>query len=205
MKLKLIFKKWAKKSTILTILVIITIIGVPSNFTRAEIPYQNTINESDNQEHPWPMFRHDLKHTGRTQYTGPPTPTLAWKLTTEDAIVSSAAIAADGTIYFGGGFNIDKTNDPNLYALHSNGTLKWKYEINHGFFSSPAIGPNNTIYITALDGYLYAIKDKNYFGELQWIKYLGFSFNLCSPSVWMNETIHVGSPSFDYFQLNLDG
>lgn len=205
MNMKLFLKKWVKKSTILTILLIIIIIGIPSNFTRAEISNQNSINKSDNQEHPWPMFRQNLKHTGRTQYTGPPTPTLAWKYITEDVIVSSAAIAADETIYFGGGFNITKQNDPNLYAIHSNGTLKWKYEINHGFFSSPAIGPDNTIYITAMDGYLYAIKDKNNFGELQWKQYLGFPFNLCSPSIWNNETIHVGSPSFDYYQINLDG
>jgi len=155
--------------------------------------------------HPWPMFRHDLRHTALSAYTGPPTPTLAWNLTSRDGIVSSAAIADDGTIYFGVGWNTSLVKDPYVYALYPNGTIKWRFKANDGFFSSPALGPDNTIYICSLDGYLFAIKDEGTCGELLWKRHLGYSFNLCSPAVGPDGFIHVGSPSFKYFLVNPDG
>ena len=51
---------------------------------------------------PWPMLHHDQYHTGRSAYNGPETPTLKWVFATgctTNAIISSPAIAADGTIY----------------------------------------------------------------------------------------------------------
>ena len=59
---------------------------------------------------PWPMFRHDLQHTGRSAYAGPETPGLKWSVTTGHFVISSPAIGADGTIYVG-------SFDNNLYAI----------------------------------------------------------------------------------------
>lgn len=189
--------------TILSI-ILITTITIGKTTTHNINKYNSKIINTY-KENPWPMFRHDLKHTGYTKYTGPPTPTLAWNYTAKDGIVSSAAISYDGTIYIGIGWNTSKTDDPHLYALNPNGTLKWKYQADDGFFSSPAITSDRMIYITCLDGRLYAIEDNITNGKLKWKTHLGYSFNLCSPALSKDGIIHVGSPGFKYYQIYPNG
>ena len=162
---------------------------------------KNQLPNNSEKPHPWPKFRHDLKNTGNTNYTGPESPTLFWKYKTDNGIISSAAIKNDGTIYFGSGWNLSAIKKGSIYAIHSNGTLKWKYTINKGFSSSPAIGPDSTIYLSGLDGSLYAFIDENTEALLEWKKPLKFFFNLCSPAVDSEGIIHIGSPSYDYFQI----
>src|SRR5574340_858584 len=70
---------------------------------------------------PWPMFRHDLQHTGRSPYVSIQKPILKWAFQTQGAITSSPAIGKDGTIYFG-------SKDKKLYALTRDGKLKWAFE-----------------------------------------------------------------------------
>jgi outer membrane protein assembly factor BamB len=153
------------------------------------------------QEHPWPMFRHDLKHTGHTRYTGPPTPTVAWTFPATDGIVSSPAVHADGTIYVGAGWYFLGATDHNLYALNPDGTLKWNYTAIDGFFSSPAIGPDGTIYLSGLDGHLYAIEDLETHAELSWRISVGYGFALSSPAVGPNGNVYVGSPDFHLYAV----
>ena len=50
---------------------------------------------------PWPMYRHDLHHTGRSPYVGSQTNKIKWTFQAEAAISSSPVIGIDGTIYFG--------------------------------------------------------------------------------------------------------
>ncbi len=59
---------------------------------------------------PWPLFRHDLNHTGRSPYIGSPVGVELWNFTTNNFIFSSPAIGADGTIYVG-------SYDNKLYAI----------------------------------------------------------------------------------------
>ncbi len=75
-------------------------------------------------------------------------------------ITSSAAIAADGTIYVAG-TNLDKTilcsQTPstvmvqlgNLYAIDPNGTIKWSRTLSGIVHSSPAIATDGTIYVAS--------------------------------------------------------
>jgi outer membrane protein assembly factor BamB len=74
-------------------------------------------------------------------------------------IISSAAIAPDGTIYIGSGNGA-------LYAINPDGTIKWKYETGGALPASPAIGSDGTIYIGSMDRQFYAINPD---GTLQWI------------------------------------
>ena len=53
-------------------------------------------------------------------------------------IISSPAIAPDGTIYIGSGNGF-------LYAILPNGKLKWKYETGGAIAGSPAIGSDGTV------------------------------------------------------------
>jgi len=154
---------------------------------------------------PWPKFRHDLKNTGRTDFTGPPTPVLAWKYKTNDGIVSSPSIGRDGTIYFGAGWNFEGGLDHNLYALNPDGTLKWSFEGEDGFFSSPAVDEDDTLYISCLDGYLYAVEDWITEGHLKWKLSLNHHFSLSSPAIGRDGMIYVGSPGFEFFSVYPDG
>src|SRR3972149_9140724 len=61
-------------------------------------------------ETPWPMFRHDLQHTGRSQYGSIQKPIVKWTFQTQCPVTSSPAIGEDGTIYFG-------SKDKKFYAI----------------------------------------------------------------------------------------
>jgi len=196
------------KKKIINIQIIFTlllIIFISNSLTAIKLTNNEITTLLENSEHPWPMFRHDLKHTARTKYTGPSSPELSWKYKTDDGIVSSAAIHADGTIYVGGGFDRFNFKDRYLYAFNPDGTLKWKFDGTHGFFSSPAIGPDDTIYCVSNGDLLYSLEDADTHANLNWKIKLDYSFGLSSPTVGNDGTIHVGSPSFNYFQVNPDG
>jgi len=76
---------------------------------------------------------------------------------TPDDIYSSPAIGADGLIYFG-------AETGYVYALNPDGTLNWKFKLQHGInWSSPAIISDGTLYLGTWggannQGCLYAIK-----------------------------------------------
>lgn len=156
------------------------------------------------QQSPWPMFRHDARHTGHTPYTGPPTPTEAWTFAANDGIVSSPTIGADGTIYFGASWHFFGALDPHMYALNPDGSLKWAYEAGDGFFSSPALGPDNVIYASCLDGNLYAIEDLGASATDKWIAPIGGVFALASPIVGADGTVYVGSVDFWFYAFHPD-
>ena len=168
------------------------------------------------QESPWPMFRHDLRHTGHTVYTGPATPTLAWTFQANDAITSSPSIGHDGTIYVGAGGYYDRFGwgtggrDSSLYAINPDGSLKWQFKTGHGIhaagiFSSPAIGPDGTIYFGALDHYLYALEDSTTYGKLRWKIYLGSEQVYGSPALGQDGTIYVGNLTWRFFAISPEG
>jgi outer membrane protein assembly factor BamB len=66
-------------------------------------------------------------------------------------VCSSPAIGGDGTVFFG-------ASDGNLYAVHPDGTLRFKVTTGGAVSSSPAIAQDGTLYATSDDGYLYSIK-----------------------------------------------
>jgi outer membrane protein assembly factor BamB len=156
------------------------------------------------EESPWPMFRHDLSHTGRSPYTGPADPTLYWVFPVNDGIASSSAIGPDGTIYVGSGLFGAGAVDSCLYAVNPDGSLKWRFKTGYGVFSSPAIGPDGTIYFGSLDQHLYAIEDSVTYAKLKWDVHLGH-YIFSSPAVGTDGTIYVGSLNFSFYALRPDG
>lgn len=104
-----------------------------------------------NTNAPWPMFHHDLRHTGKTPNFGTQIGKLKWRVKTAGPVTSSPVIDENGIIYVG-------SADNNIYAINGEtGGIEWKYKtggpINH---SSPAIDIDGTVYIGSYDGYLYA-------------------------------------------------
>jgi outer membrane protein assembly factor BamB len=135
-------------------------------------------------KHPWPMFRHDLNHTGRSQYdTSMNDGNKKWEYTTGSDVYSSPAIGTDGTIYVG-------SSDHNLYAVYPNGTKKWEFATNDQIvYSSPAIGVDGTIYVGSLDNKLYAIYPN---GTKKW-EFATGGFVGSSPTLGADGIIYVGS------------
>ncbi|NBC24621.1 MAG: PKD domain-containing protein, partial [Bacteroidetes bacterium] len=71
---------------------------------------------------------------------------------------SSPAIDDDGTIVFG-------SYDSKIYALNSDGSLKWEYLTGARINTSPAIGADGTVYCGSDDDSMYAL---NADGTLKW-------------------------------------
>ena len=117
---------------------------------------------------------------------------------------SGIIIDSSNTIYFGG-------RDNCLYALRSDGTLKWKYETSGQIISTviPNIDLQGNIYITDFvfpatqPGALYSVSPE---GNLNWkvIYDGGFAFKspVLSPD---GNTIYIPAVDSNLIALNLDG
>ena len=91
--------------------------------------------------------------------------TQKWAFTTlstatAGTIVSSPAIAPDGTVYVGVevGTATSATPSGRVFALNSNGTQKWVFTAPDWVDSTPAIGADGTIYFGCWNGYVYALR-----------------------------------------------
>jgi len=142
---------------------------------------------------PWPMFRHDLKHTGRSSYTGSSKNYLQWVYPVGSS-TSTPAIGTDSTIYVG-------SYDSNLYAINPDGTLKWKYETGDVIESSPAVGTDGVIYVGSNDNNVYAINPD---GTLKW-SYSTSGDVVSSPAVGTNSTAYVGSYDGNLYAITREG
>jgi outer membrane protein assembly factor BamB len=90
-----------------------------------------------------------------------PDGTKRWAFRAWSCHYASPAIAADGTIVFGG------RGGEVLHALNQDGTLKWRYGMSY-IYSSPAIGPDGTIYVNGGDGWLYALQGSSPLANSAW-------------------------------------
>src|SRR5207247_11255038 len=75
-----------------------------------------------------------------------PTGQLRWQYVVEggpdfNIIVSTPALASDGTLYFGGAHW--------LHALGTNGQLRWRFDAGTGILGAPLIAPDGTVYFVA--------------------------------------------------------
>jgi len=154
----------------------------------------------------WPMFQHDLKHTGQSVHSGPATPALKWNLPTNNSINSSPAIGADGAIYVG-------SADGKVYCLNTDGTLRWSVTLADAvYLTSPAIAADGTIYTGAEDfvgtpnGYLCAVNPD---GSLKWRFSIGAGAVTpavsSSPALGSDGTIYIGSTTGILYAVNPDG
>jgi outer membrane protein assembly factor BamB len=145
----------------------------------------------------WPMYCHDLRHTGRSPYsTVDNHGTEKWRFDTIEWACGSPVIDVDSVIYIG-------SND--LWAIYPNGTLKWKYDIPHKIVDAPAINEEGVIYfgtIQAMPNYLYAIYTSN--GTLKW-KYQIGDHIYSSPAIGNDGTIYFGSEDDYIYALYPNG
>src|SRR5438552_283360 len=154
---------------------------------------------------PWPMFRHDLLHTGRSQYLGAQTFHVKWSFDTGLSnglgIDSSPVIDSNGNVYVQG-------RSGYLYSLFPNGTLRWKFFTQdwvvggiNGIEPSPAIDSNGAIYVGSSDSNLYAIFSN---GILKWKFPTGGPIQ-SSPTIGNDGTIYIGSNDGNLYAISQNG
>ena len=139
---------------------------------------------------PWPCFRHDSAHTGKSGILGPGSPTLAWSRQIGGS-VSSPAIGS-GVVYVLGG--------DNLIAVSIAGEQLWSYPCGSGTRSSPAVAASGVVYV-ACDAWLYAINSD---GTLRWKKTLPGSSD-ASPTVGPDGTVYIGCSAGKFQAYTCDG
>lgn len=156
----------------------------------------------------WPMFQHDLQHTGRTSLVGPAGTQVLWTFPLERE-PGFPISAADGTIYLPTGTPQD--TDGFLYAINPNGTQKWRLTLPGGPASSaPAIGPDGTIYLNMNGGEgnlaspnrVWAVNPD---GTRKWENDLGTAFTgsiISSPAVASDGGVWVGSKNTVLYKLS---
>ena len=135
------------------------------------------------QDSPWPMQSFNNRHVGRSPYGTADTPGVEkWRFQCKPQ-EGGITVASDGTIYFGEG------PGGTFYALHPNGTLKWKYKTGGIIWSSPAIAEDGTIYVGNWDWKLYAFNPD---GTVKWCTSVGG--DVCSsPAIAPDGTIYLGT------------
>jgi outer membrane protein assembly factor BamB len=146
---------------------------------------------------PWPMFCHDVHHTGQSPYsTADNSGIEKWRFE-EDlmGIEGGAVIDNNGIIYFG-----DAWGD--LIALYPDGTEKWRYTLDGQILgSTPAIAEDGTIYIGSWDTGLYAINPD---GTKKW-RFGSGGVISSSPAIGDDGTIYCGHAEGDIFAMNPNG
>jgi outer membrane protein assembly factor BamB len=147
----------------------------------------------------WPMFRHDLSHSGYTTSIAPNTNFILWNYTAGSSVHSSPTIA-NGKVYFG-------SMDHNIYCLDAaTGVKIWQYNTSHPVSSSPAIY-ESMVYIGSNDAYgvngnnLYCLDAAN--GNLIWEYSTGDSqWGIYSSPAVIDGMVYVGSGDHEVYCLN---
>ncbi|MCX6340292.1 MAG: PQQ-binding-like beta-propeller repeat protein [Candidatus Aureabacteria bacterium] len=143
---------------------------------------------------PWPMFHHDARHTGQSEYAGPSLPMLNWSYMTGDWIDPSPSIGSDGKVYIG-------SEDANFYAFISTGLLAWSYATGRRVDSSAAIGSDGGVYVGSGDKNLYIMNSN---GSLSWSYVTGNDVE-SSPVLGSDGRIFIGSDDNKIYALNPNG
>ena len=108
---------------------------------------------------------------------------LKWNFDRAEAIESSPAVGADGTLYVG-------CDDGKLYALNpDNRAIRWEFNTGAFVSSSPAISAEGTIYFGAGDSRLHALNPN---GTERW-SFLAGDWIDSSPAIGVDGTIYFGS------------
>jgi outer membrane protein assembly factor BamB len=183
----------------------------------AAIGIANAAEVPSTSEAAWAMFQHDPSHTSRSSLHAVSNPgTRKWEFFTNKGLPeTSPAVARDGTIYLGADDYL-RNKGGELFAVNSDGTLKWKFATAGGVRFSPAIGTDGTIYFGANDclekssgwlgrgshSCLYALSPE---GKLKWQFNTDDPLYASSPIIGSDGTIYIGNDGGALFAINRDG
>jgi len=162
-----------------------------------EEPVNPVILREEPMDSPWPMYSHDVHHTGLSPYSTSDNPLVEkWRFLLDDSnFYGGFIIDTDGTIYGASYY---------LYSIYPNGTEKWRYYLGE-IESTPAIDENGVIYVGTIWGmpnYLHAIYSNN--GTQKWAYYVGNDID-SSPAIGADGAIYFGDWSGYVHAVNPDG
>jgi hypothetical protein len=141
----------------------------------------NTPSTSTSSTDSWPMFRHDLNHTGYSTSNAPSTNHTLWTYPIGDEVHSSPTVA-DGKVYVG-------SHDHNVYCFDaSTGAKLWNYATGEWVLSSPAVA-DGKVYVGSHDHNVYCFDAST--GEGLWSYATGNSVQ-SSPAVAYGK-VYIGS------------
>lgn len=118
---------------------------------------------------------------------------IGWKYPTQGPVLSTPAIAADGTVYFG-------SSDNYLYAVDAYGALLWKTSMDYPVTGAPAIAADGMIYVGA-DGRLFAVTPE---GVIVWSHPTANTI-VGSPAIGSRGIVYIGSSDGTLYAINSDG
>jgi len=122
--------------------------------------------------------------------------TLSWTSETQGIIFSSPVIDEKGIVYVG-------SNDNNLTAFNTDGSIKWTFTTGNWVDSSPALSKDgSTVYVGSWDNYLYAVNTDD--GSLNW-SFETSSYITSSPAVDLNDRVYFGSMDSIFYALESNG
>ncbi len=112
---------------------------------------------------------------------------ILWSTNVSAKIVTAPVIAENGTVY------ALTYEDSSLNAISSQGSLKWKYQLNSAnAFNSPVIGKDGKIYVGVGDKTVFALNPSSYPNMESW-QYVGDSDFISSPAISNNGTLYIVS------------
>jgi outer membrane protein assembly factor BamB len=140
----------------------------------------------------WPMFRHDVTHSGFSTTTGPNNNDVLWSYQT-NYIISSSPAVSHGRVYVG-------SWDWNIYCLDmDSGNLLWNFSTDNPITSSPSV-VNGKVYVGSQDGKLYCLDAIN--GTFLWDFHTNFIVET-SPMV-VDDKVFFGSNDGSLYCLNAE-
>jgi len=140
----------------------------------------------------WPMFHHDLSHTGYSTSKAPNTNNTIWSYTTGDDVFSSPAVV-HGKVYVGSG-------DHNVYCLNaSTGDFVWNYTTGEWVDSSPAVA-DGKVYVGSHDNNTYCLNAST--GAHIWNYTTGEWVDWFSSPAVADGKVYVGSSDANVYCLN---
>jgi len=139
----------------------------------------------------WPMFHHDLNHTGYSTSKAPSDNRTLWSYTTGGQVLSSPAVV-DGRVYVG-------SYDRKVYCLNaSTGSLIWNYTTGNSLYNSIPAVVDGRVYIGSWDRNVYCLNAST--GSFIW-SYTTGDWVSSSPAV-VDGRVYIGSRDKKVYCLN---
>ena len=169
----------------------------PNGLTNTIFEFNETVQDgSAYVTDDWPMFHHDISHTGYSTSTGPTTNQTLWIYPTGGAVESSPAVV-NGLVYVGSGSR-SAPYSGNVYCLNAaSGAFVWSYPAGV-WASSPAVA-GGLVYVGSTDGYFHCLNATT--GALVWSFSGGGWWWESSPAV-VGGSVYVGCDSGYVYCLN---
>jgi len=137
----------------------------------------------------WPMYMHDLSHTGKTSIAGPLTNQTLWRFQTQGPIECSPAVV-NNVVYFG-------SEDGYLYAVNASTNQQiWAYNVDNSIDTSPAVADGIVVFGAGANVYALNATD----GQLLWFYQTG-SWGVSASPALSNGVVYVGVGG-DMYALN---